>query len=332
MVISPLLALLIALAVAAVVAFAEWVHLRRISRVSRLAFGPGSRPAAWTAIAAPVRVIAAACVTWGLIMLCVLDPQVKTDEATREASKHLLIALDASPSMYLEDAGPDNTKVSRAVWAGKLVQGVLDRLDPATTRISLVAFYTDAYPIFRETFDKEVIRNALDGLPLYSAFKPGPTRLQEGVVAALDVAKPWMPGSATLLVVSDGDTLNSGERPRLPASIADTIVLGVGDPHRSMTVAGHASRQDTTSLKQLATRLGGTFHQGNEHHIPSSLLDELTMIRPRLGEDASLRDLAIILSIVGAAALALLGPALSLAGQPRSWIQARRPVMSGAAT
>ncbi|MDG2424328.1 MAG: VWA domain-containing protein [Phycisphaerales bacterium] len=332
MVISPMLALLIAIVVAALVAVAQWLHGRRISRVSTLAFGPGGRPAAWTSATTPLIVIAAGCVTWGLIILAVIDPRIRTDEAIREASKHLLIAFDASPSMYLEDAGPDIDKMSRASWAGEVMQGVLDRLDPATTRISLVAFYTDAYPIFRETFDKEVIRNALDGLPLYTAFKPGPTRLQEGVIKALDVAKPWMPGSATLVVISDGDTLGSSNRPHLPASIADTIVIGVGDPYRTTAVAGHASRQDTASLKQLAARLGGTFHQGNELHLPSALLDDLTMIQPRLGDEGSLRQIAIILLVCGAAILALIGPVLSLLGQPRTWMNARRlPAAGGVA-
>ncbi|MEE2907241.1 MAG: hypothetical protein VX527_05340, partial [Planctomycetota bacterium] len=97
-------------------------------------------------------------------------------------------------------------------------------------------------------------------------------------------------------------------------------------------VAGHASRQDTASLKQLAARLGGTFHQGNELHLPSALLDDLTMIQPRLGDEGSLRQIAIILLVCGSAVLALIGPALSLLGQPRTWMNARRlPVTGGAA-
>lgn len=329
MVISPMLALWIAIAAAILVGLGEWLHTRRIARVSRLAFGPDDRPARWVSLAATVRMLSVAGVVWGLVMLVVLDPQIKTDQSVREASKHLLIAFDASPSMHVEDAGPDSTPVTRSIWGGQLVQGILDRLDPATTRISLVAIYTDAYPIFRETFDKEVIRNAMDGLPLYAAFDAGPTDLEAGVIKALDVAKPWLPGSATLLVVSDGDTIGSGSRPRLPASIADTIVIGVGDPHRPTTVGGHSSRQDTTSLKQLAARLGGRFHQGNTHHIPSELLDELTMIQPRLGDRGGLRELAIVVSVAGAAVLAGLPVALATFGLRRAWVRGRRITMAG---
>lgn len=332
MVITPLGALGIAVAVACLVFVAELLHARRIRRVAYLAFGPSARPALWTSIASPLRIAGAGCVTWSLLMLLSLAPEVHGDPPEREASKHLLIALDVSPSMQLVDAGPGYEKQSRALWAGKLVEGVLDRLDASTTRVSLVAFYTDSRPILKETFDKEVVSNVLDGLPMYAAFEPGSTNLIEGVNAALELAKEWMPGSATLLVVSDGDAIGTVMPDRLPASIADAIVLGVGDPHRTMEVGGHASRQDTTSLKTLAARLGGSYHQGNEKHIPSSMLEELTMIEPRLGDDRGLRDLALILGTIGTSALALLGPALSLSGRPRTWDRARRFEVAGGAS
>ncbi|MCP4938152.1 MAG: VWA domain-containing protein, partial [Phycisphaeraceae bacterium] len=238
---------------------------------------------------------------------------------TREASRHLLIALDVSPSMQLVDAGPDAEKESRAIRAGRIVQGVLDRLDASTTRVSLVAFYTDALPVLTETFDKEVVRNALDGLPMSTAFESGATKITEGVTKSLETARSWMPGTATLLVVSDGDELTSTAVPALPASIADVLVVGVGDPQQTMSVGGHASRQDTVSLKQLAARLGGVYHQGNTRHPPSRLLEDLTMIEPRLSDADGLRELAIYSSVAGVAALALLGPLLSIAGRPRSW-------------
>ena len=327
MVISPTLALVVGLVVAALVAIAEWLHARRIRRVARLAFGSSGKPAGWVALVPPTRVAAAGVLGWSLVILLAVDPQVREVQDNRAASKHLLLALDVSPSMQLVDSGPEREKQARAIWGGKVLQGILDRLDMATTRITLVAFYTDAKTVLTETPDKAVIANALDGLPMYAAFESGPTRLQEGVVAALDAAKGWMPGSATLVVLSDGDTLSSSAAAvRLPASIADVIVIGVGDPHRSMPIAGHSSRQDTTSLKQLATRLGGIYHQGNEKHLPSSILEELTMIEPRLSDETSLRELALLLVGLSAIVLAAITPALALLGRPRDFATARRQV------
>jgi Ca-activated chloride channel family protein len=249
-------------------------------------------------------------------MLAVLDPRVATDEAARGASRHVLIALDVSPSMLVEDAGPGREKEKRAVWGGKVAQGILDRLDMSTTRVSLVAFYTSAMPVFIETYDKQVVRNALDGLQMYPAFEAGPTKLQEGVEAALEIAKRWMPGTATLVVLSDGDALAAAPPRRIPPSVADAIVIGVGDPYRSSLVAGHGSRQDATSLKQLAARLGGVYHDGNEKHLPSEIIDGLTMIEPRLSDGVGVRELALLALGLGAATLALLPPLLAVAGRP----------------
>ena len=327
--IAPGVAMLIAVGVALLVLIGELMHARRIARIRHLAFGPTGRAAWWTTAVPMARVVAAGFATWSLLILATIDPEVHETAPSREASKHLLIALDVSPSMQLHDAGPGREKMSRALWAGELVSGVLDRLDSSTTRVSLVAFYTEARPILNETFDKEVVSNALDGLPMYAAFEPGRTKMIEGVNAALDMAKPWMPGSATLLVVSDGDILSAANPMRKPAAIADTIVLGVGDPHRTMEVGGHASRQDTTALKTLAARLGGRYHQGNEKHIPSDMLAELTMIEPRLGDERGLRELALILGTIGTITLALAGPALSLAGRSRSWNRAAQAQVAG---
>lgn len=328
MVISPFMAMMVAVAVGVLVAVGEWLHARRTSRIARLAFGEHGRPAAWVGLVPVFRVVAVGMLTWGLLMLAVLDPEVRSMDDPDGASKHLLVALDVSPSMLLEDSGPEREKVMRSIWGGKVVQGILDRLDMATTRITLVAFYTDAITVLKETHDKSVIANALDGLPMYVAFKSGPTKVQEGVNKALEIAKGWMPGSATLVVLSDGDTLSASAPPlRMPDSVADVIVIGVGDPHRSMSIAGHNSRQDVTSLKQLATRLGGYYHQGNEKHLPSEVVNGLTMIEPRLADDTGLRELALILCGLGSVILAGIAPALSLLGRPRGFARERREVL-----
>ena len=307
-----------------VVAMAEWLHARRVARVARLAFGPSGSPAPWVRATPVLRTLAAGAATWGLLFLATFDP-IETDrKPSRIASKHLLVALDVSPSMQIKDAGPDNVKVSRAAWAGRVVQGILDRLDMETTRITVVAFYTDVLPIVQDTFDKEVIRNALDGLPMWIAFEPGPTDVQKGVAKSLDFARPWPRGSATLVVVTDGDANAPSVPAYVPDSIADTIVLGVGDSSRASTVGGHSSRQNPTSLQQLALRLNGIYHNGNVRHVPSEVLDRLTMIQPRVSDTLSTRDLALVAAGFGCFTLALLGPAMTLFGRRRGIVALRR--------
>ena len=86
MVITPALALWIALLVGAVVVVAEVVHHRRIGRIAHLAFGPNGRASAWTALASPARVAAATAATWGLLVLLSADPRVKEEAPAREAA------------------------------------------------------------------------------------------------------------------------------------------------------------------------------------------------------------------------------------------------------
>ena len=324
--------IIIAFAVLVIVGIAEWLHARRVARVARLAFGPSGRASRWTIVVAPSRTIAAALATWGLMFLVTYDPIEIDRKPAKIASNHLLVLLDVSPSMQLKDSGAEAQGISRAKRAGEVVQAVLDRLDMENTRISIVAFYTDALAIVQDTFDKEVIRNALDGLPMYTAFEPGPTDLKKGLVKAFEIARLWPADSATLLIVTDGDVA-TGIPSVIPSSIADTIVVGLGDPVKSSDVNGHASRQDTMGLRQLATRLGGFYHDGNRKHLPSDVVNSLTMIAPRVGGNWSVRDLALLAVGIGCSTLAFIGPLLTLFGRPRSFareINAVKPLQKGA--
>lgn len=320
------MALLIALGALVAASLAEWLHARRVARVAHLAFGPSGTPSPWVRAVPYLRCLAVAAVAWGAAALAQYDPVQNYGKPKREASRQLIICMDVSPSMQLKDSGPDPEKVSRSIWAGKVVQGILDRLDSETTRVTLYAFYTGALPVVQETFDKEVIRNALDGLPMYVAFESGPTDMHKGVAKTLDHAKVWAAESAMLVVISDGDSSANQAPLRVPDSIADTVVIGVGDPYRSTMINGHSSRQDTESLKQLAARLGGIYHNGNEKHLPSNVLDGLSVTSPRDGASMGIREAAITALVAGASILTLLGPALVLFGRPRAFRRARAEV------
>lgn len=303
--------------VAALACIAEWLHARRVRRVARLAFGRDGAPRRWTRAAPFIRVAALASVTWGLLTLARLDPTAVEAGPSEKTSQRVLIVLDVSPSMQVVDAGPDLEKISRARWAGVLVRSILDRLDMRETRLSVIAFYTGALPILTDTFDKQVVANLLDGLPMHRAFRAGGTDASAGIERALELAKPWARRSTTLVFVGDGDLERPPQLGQIPASISDAIVIGVGDTQRSSLVGGHSSRQDSWTLKQLAARLGGHYHEGNRRHLPSTILDSLTMTAPNQRAPMSERDVALWASGVGASSLAFLGPMLLLLGVPR---------------
>ncbi len=61
------------------------------------------------------------------------------------------------------------------------------------------------------------------------------------------------------------------------------------------------------TLRQIAARLGGTFHNGNDRHLASSLIsDAMGLESESLFEKLTLRDYALIACAAGALALGLL--------------------------
>jgi len=317
MVIPALAILGIAVGAGVLCALAEVLHARRVARIARLAFGPSARAPRWTAIVPPMRCIGIALAVWGLLTLWMLDGAPADITKSKAPDRHLILALDVSPSMYLQDSGPE-AKQPRRERAAHVMTSVLERLDLTRTRISVVAFYSAARPVVVDSFDLNVVQNVINDLPLAQAFKAGQTDMYSGVKEAFKLAERWQPGSTTLVVISDGDTLPDIGLPSTPASIGDVLVVGVGNPYRGSEIAGGSSRQDAPSLKHLAARLRGLYHDGNQHHLPSDVLRSLNMLTLREDTTPALRTIALTAVATGASLLALVAPLLAAFADPRS--------------
>jgi Ca-activated chloride channel family protein len=235
----------------------------------------------------------------------------------------LLLVLDVSPSMRLQDAGPAG-KQSRAQRSADVLRSFFERAPIGHYKISVLAVFTEAKPVVIDTTDMEVVRNILTDLPLQYAFKKGPTDLFAGLAEAAKMARPWRPRSTTVLVISDGDTVPATGIPQMPDAVANVLVVGVGDPVTGKFIEGHQSRQDASTLRQVAIRLGGTYHNGNEKHLSSDLVARLSSV-PGEGLLARLtaREYALIAVTAGSSVLALLPWALHWFGT--HWRPGTRP-------
>ncbi len=288
---------------------AEALHLMRIRKTSYLAFGPSGKFSVPTLLAAILRVLSLTALTWALTTLFFVQPKVfrsSLEFVEPKERRHLLLVLDVSPSMRLQDSG-DGTTISRTERASKLVQSLLKRTTDEKLHITMVAVYNGAKPVVQESRDSEVILNFLDGLPLSSVFPTGKTKLFDGLEEAAKIAEPWPANSATLLLVSDGDTVPASGMPKMPASIGGTLVLGVGNPTKGSFIDGRQSRQDVGTLQQIASRLGGQYHDGNLRHIPTAMLAKMGTLK--LEEDKfqlTLREYAIMTAALAALILALI--------------------------
>ncbi len=315
--------IIITASVAAVVLLAELLHLRRIRRVKHLAFGPGGKAAPWTALVPVLRMVGAAALAWGCSTL-IYDVTAKLHKvAARGAGdwRHLVLVLDVSPSMRLEDAGPEKEQ-SRKARARDVLDSMFSRVAIGQYKITVVATYTGAIPVVTDTVDSEVVRNVLNDLPMHYAFKSGETRLFDGLEEAARIAKAWPKDSTTLVVASDGDTVPPTGMPKMPPSISGVLVVGLGDSVKGSFINGRNSRQDVSALRQMALRLGGTYHDGNLRHVASDVLASVTEGAEKESIlQLSRREYALLAILLGALLLALLPVALQFLGS--RWAAAR---------
>jgi Ca-activated chloride channel family protein len=130
---------------------------------------------------------------------------------------------------------------------------------------------------------------------MYHAFVAGKTNIFDGLEEAIRIVKPWRPHSTNLILLSDGDTVPAQGMPTLPASVSKVVVVGVGDPIQGRFIDGRQSRQDTSTLRQVATRLRGVYHNGNEHHLTTDLINQMTRTTGQSKlEQLTLREYALI--------------------------------------
>ena len=288
-------------------ALGEALQARRVRRVRHLVFGPTGKPAKWVAAVPMVRVLAHSALAWGLATLFLVAPKVHAgEEMSEEDWRHLVLVYDVSPSMFLKDAGVSGD-LTRHERARELIESLFERVQVGKFKISVIATYNGAKPVVTDTKDIEVVRHMLSEVDMQWAFKVGKTKLFDGIEEAAKIAKPWRINSALLVIVSDGDTVSDAGMPELPPSFGGTLVVGVGDHLSGSFIAGQQSRQDESTLRSLAIRLGGEFHNGNRRQVPSEMLSAAAEdSRKPLLERLTLREYALIAVLMSAAIIGLL--------------------------
>lgn len=280
----------------------------------RLAFGPSGTPNRWTQVVPFLRPLCLAAFAWGLATLMVLklapagDGQARSDqEATR-----LVFVADLSPSMYLQDAGPDGKQIRQARMR-EVVEAILQRVS-GNLRFGVIGFYTESLPVVMEARDPELVRNVFNGLPLTYAMPLGQTDLGQAVNAAVNLVKDFPEGSTRLVIFTDGDSVNLVPILPRPKSVKEVFVLGLGNPHKGTFIDGHQSRQEGDTLRVVASALRGTYVDVNEKHLPTSALGDLVVMAPLPKRGLSLEEWAVLAMVLGAAVLSLIPVALEFFG------------------
>ncbi len=298
----------ISITVLLVAVVAEGLQQSRIHKIQRLAFGPKARPAFWTRLAPAFCVVGIALACWGFTSLWfVVEAQVhKQDHIDENDYKHLVLVVDVSPSMHLKDAGPDGERTRRQ-RASDILESLFNRIPMRQFKITFIAVYSDAKMLLEDSQDHEVVRHIMEKMPMWHAYKSGKTRLMSGITEAVKVAKPWNPKSTIVMMLTDGDTVPTTGMPNLPASVDEFLVVGVGDSSVGSFIDGHQSRQDINTLRQVANRLRGTFHNGNKKHLTSQIVGKFNRQNEDQAEtEWTRREWALLAAVVGSAMISII--------------------------
>jgi Ca-activated chloride channel family protein len=253
-------------------------------------------------------VAALAGAAWSLVTLIAFNNLVRDRDRRTKSVRHLMVLLDVSPSMLIADAGDGS--LLRMQRASEVLKSVLDRVPGDNVRFSAAAFYTEARMLVSECRDRELMLHLAGGIPFHITYKPGKTDLLKSVNEAGALMKDWNRKSTTLLVISDGDSLPPSGLERMPSSVAEVIVAGVGAPGRGTFIDGHMSRQDTANLSQLARRLGGRYFDCNTRHLPSEVLEKLNSEDPGAAKWRSDRRLVALVVLAASSSLICFLPLL----------------------
>ena len=315
-----------ALVAAGLTVLGEWLHARRVARVSVLAFGPGGRARRWTLVAPAIRVIALSGLAWSLVTLVSFNNLVRDRNSKAHAKRHLMVLVDVSPSMMLKDAGESGTEM-RTTRASAVLKSVLDLVPGNHLRFTAAGFYTETRLLVDDCQDRELVLHLAGGTPFHITYEPGKTDLLKSLNQAGELMKNWERKSTTLLVISDGDSVSPAGLKPMPSAVSQVIFAGVGDHSHGSFIDGHASRQDTATLSQLARRLNGSFFDCNVRNIPSDSLAKLNAADPSASKwQTDRRLLALITLTISTALLCLLPLLLEYLGS--AWRPRRLAVKS----
>jgi Ca-activated chloride channel family protein len=208
-----------ALAAGGLAAIGEWLHARRMARLGALAFGPSGRPRRWTVLVPILRVAALAGLAWALVTLIAFNNQVRDRNRGANPTRHLMVMLDVSPSMFLADAGEGGTD-TRTARASAVLKSVLDRVPGDNVRFTAAGFYTETRLMVKECQDRELILHLAGGTPFHITYKPGKTDLLKSLNEAGVIMKDWQRKSTTLLVISDGDSVPPAGLKPMPSAVS----------------------------------------------------------------------------------------------------------------
>ncbi len=256
------------------VKFSSLTHFSGLGSAPRSSLGPWS----WLFIMLPV-----AC---GIVALA-RPQQVHTDDKIEDSGVEIVIALDVSLSMAIEDYKIENERVNRLTAAKKVIREFVSQRK--SDRVGLVAFAGRPYvasPLtmdqkwFNESLKRVAFNQVEDGTAIGSALAAAATRLDKREAK-----------SKLIVLLTDGANNSGNISPRDAAKLASTLgirvyTISIGTPGmhnipmatRGGMMPGVRQEFDDSCLKDIADVSNGKFYKGQDTSAVQQIFAEIDQL------------------------------------------------------
>jgi len=201
-----------------------------------------------------------------MVLLALARPQV-VDERIDQFGEgiNILLVMDISESMQLEDLKPNRLEAAKEV-ARKFVNG------RSNDRIGVVVFAGDAYSLSPLTNDYELLSNYLNEIR-FSMIESSGTAIGNAIGISINRLIEYEEGSKVMILISDGENTAGILDPMAASKLAyaygiKIYTIGIGkegaapmgrdSTGKSITVTSHL---DETLLRKIASQTKGAFYR-----------------------------------------------------------------------
>ena len=260
---------------------ARRVLARRRARVA-VAFAAGAVPRDWSAgLRFLPDVVLGLSLSFAIVALA--RPQ-RTDERVEQTGRgiDIVLALDVSGSMAIEDLRPNRLEAAKRLAADFLRTRVGDRL-------GLVAFAGEAYSLAPLTTDYDLLREDLASLRV-GLITPDGTAIGTALGVAINRLRESTARSRVVILLSDGESNAGSLDPQLAAQLAHAFgirlyTIGLGQD--GFVPYGHgedgrpryvSTRLDETTMRELAAAADGRFFRATDTAGLREVFDQISRL------------------------------------------------------
>lgn len=255
----------------------------------------------------------------GCIIALARPQKILTDEKVEDSGIEIMIALDVSLSMAIEDFRIGGQRVNRLTLAKSVIRDFAG--GRPSDRLGLVAFAGRPYVASPLTMDQAWFRRSLERVN-FNLVEDG-TAIGSALVSSLErLDKRTQAKSKIVLLLTDGAN-NSGSVAPLEAALwAQTLgikiyTISIGTPgkhniplpNRQGILPGQRQEFDEPTLQAVAEKTNGRFYRGQDEEAVRKIFSEINQLEKtklRTRQHVEVEEL-FRLPLSGAALLALLG-------------------------